>query len=224
MVLAAFLVAAAVAAAPPDGTYSYTIQQTSNNIGTATVSVKHADLGIQIHESQDLKMASSTRSYAVDETLDPGSLAPRSYVGTYTQDGTPAVFRMAFDASGARASVDGVSGVTSVAMPPGAKSAFIVELSLMSGYLFLPAQVNAAKVTRFAAVVPSELDAVINHIDSNMNPVRPAGIPAQDVSLSVSGGQMNYDEWYDPLTFVVHAVTFQNGVVRLTHYTAEVKS
>jgi hypothetical protein len=224
MVFAALLVAAAVAVAPPDGTYSYSIEQASATIGSATVTVKHGDAGIQVRETQSDKVSTSSRSYAVDETLDPGSLAPRSYVGTYTQDGTPAVFRMAFDSSGARASVDGVSGVTSVPLPPGTRSAFVVELSLMSGYLFLPAQVNAAKTSKFAAVIPSELDAVVNRVDSNMNPIRPAGIPPQDISLSVSGGQMSYDEWYDPLSFVVHAVSFQNGVVRLTHYAAEVKS
>lgn len=224
MLIAALTVAAALAVAPPDGTYSFSIEQTSASIGTATVTVKRADSGLQIHEKQDLKMNATSRSYAVDETLDPASLAPRTYVGTYSQDGTPAVFRMAFDASGARASVDGVNGVTSVTMPPGTKAAFIAELSLMSGYLFLPAQVNAARVTKFAAVVPSELDAVVNHVDANMNPGRPAGVPPQDVPLSISGGAMNYDEWYDPLSFVVHAVTFNNGVIRLTHYSAEVKA
>ncbi len=224
MVLAALLLAAAVAAAPPDGTYKYTIEQTSTAIGSATVSVKRADVGIQVHETQEVKLPSASRTYAVDETLDPGSLSPRSYVGTYTQDGTPIVFRMAFDAAGMRASVDGVSGATGVAMPSGTKSAFVVELSLMSGYLFLPAQVSAARTSKFAAVIPSQLAAVLNRVDSNMNPARPAGIPAQDVSLSISGGQMTYDEWYDPLTFVVHAVTFGNGVIRLSHYSTEVKS
>jgi|SRR5579872_5007429 len=224
MLLAALALVVAVAAAPPDGTYSFSIEQASAAVGTATVTVKHGDAGIQVHEKQDLKLSTSTRSYSVDETLDAGSLTPRSYIGTYTQDGTPAVFRMAFDASGARASVDGVSGATAVTMPPGTRAAFIAELSLMSGYLFLPAQVNAAKVTKFAAVIPSELDAVVNRVDSNMNPIRPAGVPAQDVALSISGAQMTYDEWYDPLSFVVHAVTFGNGVIRLTHYSAEVKS
>ncbi|MDQ6780181.1 MAG: hypothetical protein M3Z37_03375 [Candidatus Eremiobacteraeota bacterium] len=224
MFLAALSVAAALAVAPPDGTYSFSIEQTSVSIGTTTVTVKRADAGVQIHEKQDLKMNATSRSYAVDETLDAASLAPRTYVGTYSQDGSPAVFRMAFDAAGARASVDGVNGVTAVVMPPGTKAAFIAELSLMSGYLFLPAQVSAARVTKFAAVVPSELDAIVNHVETNMNPSRPSGIPPQDVPLSISGGAMSYDEWYDPLSFVVHAVTFSNGVIRLTHYSAEVRA
>jgi len=225
MILAAVLVAAAVAAAPPDGTYSYSLEQSSASIGSATVTVKHADAGIVIHETQDLKLPSSTRSYAIDETLDPATLSPRSYTGTYTQDGTPAVVRMALAASGVRATIDGVSGVSSVTLPPGTRSAYIVELSLLSGYLFLPAQVNASHASKFAAVVPSELTAVVNRVDNNMNPIRPANIPGQDVSLSI-GGAVDYDIWYDPLSFTVHAVSVptQNAVFRLTKYSAEVKS
>ena len=62
MVLAALLLAAAVAAAPPDGTYKYTIEQTSTAIGSATVSVKRADVGIQVHETQEVKLPSASRT------------------------------------------------------------------------------------------------------------------------------------------------------------------
>ena len=91
MILAALVVAAGLAAAPPDGTYSFGLEQSGASIGTATVTLKHADAGVLVHETQDIKLGGSSLNYLVDETLDPGSLAPRSYVATYTKDGTPAV-------------------------------------------------------------------------------------------------------------------------------------
>ena len=225
MVFAALVVAASLAAAPPDGTYSYDLQQSGTSIGSATVTLKHADAGILIHEKQDIKLGSSSMNYVVDETLDPGSLAPRSYVATYTKDGTPAVIRMALDSGGVRGSIDGVSGISAVTLPTDTKANFIVELSLLSGYVALPAQVSAAHVSKFAEVVPSQFIAVENHVQQNMNPVRPSGVPAQDVPLSISSN-VDYDIWYDPLNYTVHAVVVstQNVIFKLTKYSAEVKS
>ncbi|PZR60783.1 MAG: hypothetical protein DLM53_10500 [Candidatus Eremiobacter antarcticus] len=202
--------------APPDGTYSYSIDRASANIGTSTVTVKRSGDAIMVHETQ--AMPAQKFAVTVDETLAGSQLAPKSYVGNYTMEGgTPVVVRMSFNGSRADATVDGASGSTSLKLPPRITSGYVIEGALLTGFLFLPAQLHASRATAFAGIVPSKLTQVTNTVDRGMRPVRPPGAPANDIAVSIRG-PVDFQEWYDPTTFVLDAVSVpsQNVLIHLT--------
>lgn len=218
MLLAALLVAAAVSAgsgapAPADGTYNYSIEAGSDKIGSSSVTVKRSDAGITVHETQ----TKGAFSFVVDEILDPSTLAHKSYIATYTKAGASQTIRVFFDRSGATVMYDRINGSSPLALPAGVKDGFIIEASLMTGFLFLPAQIHQANANQFGDLIPSQMFVFTNKVDATAKPARPDGVPKGDVSLSISG-PVNYDEWYDPTTFVLHAVSvpIQNVVIRLT--------
>ncbi len=201
--------------APPDGTYSYSIDRASANIGTSTVIVKRSGGAIMVHETQT--MPAQKFAVTVDETLAGSQLAPKSYVGSYSLEGTPVVVRMSFNGSGADATVDGASGSTSLKLPPRITSGYVIEGALLTGFLFLPAQLHASRATAFAGIVPSKLTQVTDTVDRGMRPVRPPGAPANDIALSIRG-PVDFQEWYDPTTFVLDAVSVpsQSVLIHLT--------
>ncbi len=202
--------------APPDGTYSYSIDRASANIGTSTVTVKRSGDAIVVHETQT--MPAQKLAVTVDETLAGSQLAPKSYVGNYAREGgTPVVVRMTFNASGAAATVDGASGSTTLSLPSRISSGYVIEGALLTGFLFLPAQLHASRATAFAGIVPSKLTQITDTVDRGMRPVRPPGAPANDVAVSIRG-PVDFQEWYDPTTFVLDAVSVpsQNVLIHLT--------
>ena len=95
-----------VAAAPPDGTYNYSITQSGSQIGTSTVIVKRVGSDVTVHETETL----GTLSFVIDEVLDSATLNPKTYVASYTKDTYTQTARGSFDRSGATVSFDGVPG------------------------------------------------------------------------------------------------------------------
>lgn len=219
MLFAALLILAAVGAgsgtpAPPDGTYTYAIQKGNDAIGSSNVTVKRSDAGITVHESETF--TDSSLSFVADETLDPATLQPKSYAATYTKAGGSQTVRMAFNRSGASATFEGI-GTSALPLPRGTKFGYVVELALMSGFGMLPAQIHQSNLIEFSTYIPSKMTIVSNRVITNAGSARPAGVPAADVSLSING-LADYDEWYDPGTFVVHAVSVpaQSVTIKLT--------
>jgi hypothetical protein len=207
------------ATAPGDGTYNYSILQNGSPIGTSSVTVKRSDIGISLHETETLDQM----NFAVDETLDAATLAPKSYVATYQRGAGSQTARVIFDDKGATMTFDGTNTNQPLPLPAGVKNGYVIEGALMTGFLFLPAQIHATKATDFAQYIPSKVLQGAGHVDSTGHPVRPAGVPAGDVSLSIRftvplGPSVNLDEWYDPATFALHAVSVpdQNVLMKVT--------
>lgn len=220
MILLAVVVAATigaaqvgVAAAPPDGTYNYSITQSGSQIGTSTVIVKRVGSDVTVHETETL----GTLSFVIDEVLDSATLNPKTYVASYTKDTYTQTARGSFDRSGATVSFDGVPGTQVFPFDNGNKNAYVLEQSLLTGFFMLPAQIHATRANQFMQVVPSQVLAVTGRINGTTAGPRPSGLPAQDVPLSV-GSKVNFDEWYDPGTFVLQAVSvpIQNVLIKLT--------
>jgi hypothetical protein len=228
MYIAALVIAAALQAAagtpaaqsasnpgaPPDGTYKYSINQNSAAIGTSTVTVKRTDAGITIHETETVNGS----DFVADETLDPQTLAPRGYSATYPYpQGTGSLTaHVSFNRSGATVRFDGIDGASTIAMPSGVHAGFVVELSLMTGFLFLPAQIQAANVSQFSQILPSRVLQMVARVDRNQGSP-PNGVPATDVGVLI-GASVSLTEWYDPTTFVVHEVSVpsQDVLIKLT--------
>jgi len=223
--LAALVIAAAVsaspspapapngAAAPPDGVYNYTITQAGTTMGKSAVTIKRSDIGLTIHESQTL---SGSHSFIIDEILDSLTLAPKAYVGSYSiGDDSPSVARAAFDRGGATVTIDGVPGTAPLPNPRGVKDAYVMEGSLVSGFALLPAQIHSSKATQFSEIVPRQVLQILGRVEPHPGTSRPNGVPAGDAVLSVSSS-VNFDAWYDPATFVLHAVSVPSQQVLIS--------
>ncbi len=202
------------AAAPPDGTYTYSIAQNSAPIGTSTVTVKRTDAGITVHENETVNGS----NFVADETLDAQTLAPKGYTATYPypQGSGSLTAHVSFGRGGATVRFDGIDGVSTIALPSGVHVGFVLELSLMTGFLFLPAQIEAANVAQFSQILPSRVLQQTSRVDKNQGSP-PTGVPANDVSIGIAAS-VNFDEWYNPTTFVVHEVSVpsQNVLIKLT--------
>lgn len=216
LLLAALVVAAAVsassasaatpggAAAPPDGVYNYTITQAGNQMGKSAVTIKRSDLGLTVHESETV---SGAHSFIIDEILDALTLAPKAYVGSYSiGNDSPSVARAAFDRAGATVTIDGVPGTAPLPNPRGVKDAYVLEGSLVSGFALLPAQIHSSRATQFSEIVPRQVLQIPGRVEAHPGISRPTGVPAGDALLSVSSS-VDFDAWYDPSTFVLHAVS-----------------
>lgn len=190
-------------AVPPSGTYTYNVQQGGNDIGTSTITIGHSDVGLTVHESQAL---TGSLNYTIDEIFDMAMFDPRAYTGVYARGNTATTVRVAVDSGGATVTIDGTSGTAPFPNPAGVKHCYIIEGTLMSGYVMLPAELHASKATQFSLVSPRSVGQFVANVD--MHPVisRPPSVPAGDIALSVTG-KLNFDIWYDPITMVVHAVS-----------------
>jgi hypothetical protein len=189
--------------APPLGTYTYTVQQGGNDLGTATVSIGRSDVGLTVHEDQTLQ---GSLTYAIDEIFDATTFDPRAYTGAYARGNTATTVRVVVDSGGATVTIDGTSGTAPFPNPSGIKHAYIIEGTLMSGYVMLPAQLHASKATQFSQISPRSVSQMTGTVDLHPALPRPASVPPGDVALSVTG-KVNFDVWYDPATMLVHAVS-----------------
>lgn len=201
------------AAAPPDGTYNYTISKGGDALGKSTVTIKRADVGVTIHETETM---AGSLNFTIDEILDAATLAPKAYSGTYARSAdAQTTARAAIDRNGAVITIDGVPGTAPLPNPRGIKNAYVLEGALMSGFALLPAQIHASKASQFSQILPRQVLQFVAHVDQHPAAIRPSSVPAGDALLSITG-QVNFDEWYDPSTFVLHALTVPSQQVLIT--------
>ena len=200
-------------AAPADGTYNYTITKGSDAIGKSSVTIKRTDIGLTIHEAETL---TGGFSFVIDEIVEVATLAPKAYTGSYSKGSdAQTTVRAAFDRNGATVTIDGVPGTAPLPNPQGIKNAYVLEGSLVTGFAMLPAQLRASKAGQFSLIAPREVLQFVGRVDARAVASRPSGVPAGDVVLSVSA-PVNFDEWYDPATFVLHTVSIPSQQVLIT--------
>lgn len=206
--------ATAPPSAPADGSYAYAIAKGGQNIGGTTVTVKHDAASIAIHEIE--AFAGVSRQYVVDETLEPVDLTPTSYVSTFPLNAQlTATAHLTFDAGGARETVDGTSGATDFRLEHGTSHVVVVDGAMMTGFMFLPAQVKAQSLNAFTLMAPSAAKSLRMQVDGSSNPSRPAGVPAADTSLSIAG-PASFVEWYDPQTMIVDEIDVASQAVTIS--------
>jgi hypothetical protein len=219
MLFLAAVVAAAVsggsanAPTPPDGTYNYSIVQSGTEIGTSTLTVKHSGPNITIHETQTM----GELSFVVDETLDALTLAPESYVATYAKGTGSQTARAGFDRGGATVTFDGVAGSEEFPLTSSVRNAYVLESSIMTGFFLLPAQIRESRASQFLQVIPSLVQSMVTHVNSQAVGPRPQGTPQSDASLSIAS-RVNLDEWYDPNSLVLDTVSvpIQDVIIKRT--------
>ena len=199
--------AIAAPAAPSDGTYTFVVERGGQKVGDSSVSVKRGAFGVAVHEAETFPGISET----VDETLDPSDLRPTSYVSSFPLSSEVGVTaRVAFDAGGAKQTVDGTTGITDFRLESGTSRMLVIDGVMASGFLMLPAQIQAMSIDAFTLLSPSRADTYDCRSKATGSAFRPAGIPAADVAIQVDGssaeGGTQFIEWYDPHTMVVDEV------------------
>jgi hypothetical protein len=198
---------AAPAAAPPDGSYAFTVVRAGLKSGDSAVTVRRTAASIAVHEVETFVAVNDT----VDETLDSGTLMPQSYVSSFPLTSEVGITaHLAFYSGGARETVDGTSGATDFRLENGTTHIVVIDGAMMAGFLFLPAQVKALSLNSFTVLSPSRADTYNCRIDPSASPARPGTVPAADASLTVDGtspaGNVHFVEWFDPKTMVVDEV------------------
>ena len=198
MIAAVFLVAALGAApAPPDGTYTYAID-IAGQISNATVTVKRDSNGLHVSEAASFPPRSDSASL----TLDPVTLTPISYQGTYDlQSPTPTSVTFAFNLQGVSVTIDGQSS-QSISPISGAPKFVVLDGAQPSGFVMLPAIAALTSDTTMTAVMGANASAYPITIARNLKVTRPAGVPAGDTSISLINPTA-LTVWYDPRTFVM---------------------
>ena len=199
------------ASAPADGSYTYAITQNGNDVGKSSITIKRADVGLTIHETETV----APYSWVIDEIFDSTTLSPKAYTGVYARGTDTSTVHAAFDRGGATVTIEGTEGTAPLPNPPGVKEAYVHEGMLMSGFAMLPSQIHASKVTQFSLIEPRAVLQFLARVDLHPSASRPSGVPPSDALLSITGS-VNVDEWYDPATLVLHALSMPTQQVLIT--------
>ena len=209
---------AAPAAAPGDGTYSYTITRNGAKVGDSTVTVRRNATSITVHEVESFSAITDT----VDASLDLTNLSPTSYSSSFPLNAEIGVTaHLSFYSGGARETVDGTTGATDFRLENGTSKLVVVDGAMMTGFLFLPAQIRAQSLSTFTALAPSAADTYKCRLEGGSNFTRPELVPAADASIVVDGSSnsanVQFVEWYDPQSMTVDEVdvpTHQVTIIR----------
>jgi hypothetical protein len=190
---------AATAAFPASGAYNYTASMSGQPIGQWNVTVKRDD-STEIDENSWASVMGMTLS--AKATLALGSdLSPTRYTGNYLAAGQSVNVTVAL--AGTSATITGTQSQSARTLALGTDTHHfvVIEPGLLAGLFALPAQLaswNESTVTWLSPVTGTAQPLMK---DSAAPPARPAGVPAQDVELSLTG-QIPVTMWYDPVTFV----------------------
>lgn len=182
------------------GTYAYVATVQGKQSGKTSVTVTHnADGSTTIAEDGAGSFQGMDGTAKATLSLGTDS-APTAYSSHVDVAGTALDYGVTF--SGATATINGgLGGGSTFTLAVGEHFA-IVDGGLLSGFVALPMQVAAwpgAQLQGIAAIYGRETPLTL---DAAAKPVRPAGVPAGDVSLSYSA-PIALVEWYDPTTMVM---------------------
>jgi hypothetical protein len=217
LLAAAASAAGTPAAAPPDGTYAFVVTRGVQKSGDSTVTVKRMGAAIIVHEVETFVGVTDT----VDETLEPNDLLPTSYIASFPLTSEVGITaHLSFFTEGAKETVDGTSGETDFRLETGTTRLIVVDGAMMTGFLFVPAQIQSLSLSTFTALSPSRADTYNCKVDPAAKPTRPATLPATDVSVTINGssptGNVRFVEWYDPQSMIVDEVDVPAEQVTIT--------
>jgi hypothetical protein len=223
IVLAALLAPGAAladpAAAPPDGSYSYTISQAGQKIGSTALTVTRNGAGVTSHEVETITGLAGP--ITVDQSLDPSALTPTGYMASPCRlnPQVAVTAHLTFDSSGANETVDGTSGSTHFPMESGTSHIVVLDGAFMTGFAFLPAQVKAQSLSTFTGLATCAATSLVYAVAPS-TASRPSSVPSSDSSLTVNGTINNTTvgivEWYDPHAMVVDEVDVPAQQVTIT--------
>ncbi len=194
------LAVAATVAFPGPGAYNYTAAMSGQPIGQWNVTVKRSDSTTEIDENSWASIMGMTLSARATLAL-ASDLSPTSYTGNYLAAGQNVGVTVALTAASATITGTQSDAARKVVLGADTHHFVVIEPGLLAGLFALPAQLaswNESTVTWLSPVTGAAQPLMR---DSAAPQPRPAGVPAQDVELSLTG-QIPVTMWYDPATFI----------------------
>lgn len=181
------------------GTYNYTATLAGNPSGKTAITVtRNADGTVAIGETSTGTYQGMSGSATATLSLGRDDATVTNYAAHILVGGNAVESTATF--AGKTATVNGVGGEQTFSLVPG-QQFVLIDGALMSGFIALPSQVVAWPNAPLQLLQPIYGQATALLTDPNAKPVRPAGVPAGDASLSVTG-PLPMVEWYDPATMI----------------------
>ena len=186
-------------------------------IGQWNVTVKRNDSTTEIDENSWATVMGMTLSAKATLALGP-DLSPTSYTGNYRAAGQDVAVTVALTPASATISGSQSDAAHAVALVPDTHHFVVIEPGLLAGLFALPAQLaswNESTVTWLSPVTGSAQPLTK---DAAASTARPAGVPAQDVELSLSG-QTPATIWYDAASLIPDRIEVpsQHAVLTRVH-------
>src|ERR1700728_2060349 len=154
-------------------------------IGQWNVTVKRSDSGTEIDENSWASVMGMTLSAKATLALGP-DLSPTGYTGNYRAAGQNVAVTVALTAASATVTGSQSDAAHTVTLVPDTHHFAVIEPGLLAGLFALPAQLaswNESTVTWLSPVTGSAQPLTK---DAAALTAPPAGVPAQDVELSLS--------------------------------------
>jgi hypothetical protein len=215
----AFVLAAVAATAtfPAPGAYNYTASMSGQPIGQWNVTVKRSDSATEIDENSWATVMGMTLSAKATLALGP-DLSPTSYTGNYRAAGQDVAVTVALTAASATITGSQSDAAHNVTLVPDTHHFVVIEPGLLAGLFVLPAQLaswNESTVTWLSPVTGSAQPLMKSAAPATG---RPAGVPAQDVELSLTG-QTPATIWYDATSLIPDRIEVpsQHAVLTRVH-------
>jgi len=186
-------------------------------IGQWNVTVKRNDSGTEIDENSWASVMGMTLSAKATLAVGP-DLSPTGYTGNYRAAGQNVAVTVALTAASATITGSQSDAAHTVALVPDTHHFVVIEPGLLAGLFALPAQLaswNESTVTWLSPVTGSAQPLTK---DAAASTARPAGVPAQDVELSLTG-QTSATIWYDPSSLIPDRIEVpsQHAVLTRVH-------
>jgi len=200
------LIAIALAAVivPPQGVYTYTLEQGGSTVLTSSVAVAHAPGGTIVTEVAKV----SGEVVNTSRVFDP-DLRETEYVAITSSVQAHVIL------SPEKATLSYAGKSQDIALPSDVP-VFVTD-GLLTPAAMLPAFVAAHHASKLTFLAVNGLQVLDVTVDSGARPARPHGVSAKDVSLSINVGTASQSIWYDPATMVVDEFDPAPGArVRLT--------
>lgn len=201
---------------PPDGTYAYAITLGGRPIGTSSIVVAAA--GRTIKSSQTFtRTALGPMSATSTIVYDPRVLRQISYTSDLKSSSGDVVHLSVGNAGG---SVDISQGKNPAVNVGALKNAplLVIDDDLGPSDLFLPAMLRASNAKVASLIFVRTGKNTLLRVVADDTAPRPASVPASDASITLEyQSEIVIHEvlWYDPATFVLHALVVPGSGVEI---------
>jgi hypothetical protein len=220
MILAVLLAAATSIAAtapapprPPDGTYTYAVVLRGATLGTTAIAVHGEGAGISVKETATFTAPAPFS--AVTVTHYDAALRETRYSGEFTQPSGSQHTDLTVTPGDVHVNVPGQS-VDLRAVPSAPLE--VTDDHLLALHAMLPAMLHATGAQTFSVAVLAGGQVVVGRVAGGAAPAAPSSAKPGDRTLTLDVAGLRVSYWFDPATYVVHAVAIpaQNAEFRLT--------
>ncbi len=211
------LLLAAVAASPvfpAPATYRYDASLGTQRIGVWSVTVKANESDTEVDENSSAALGGM--QLAATASLFLGAdLVPTRYDGSYRMAGQNPRVSVALTPSTAVVTGSLTNQSQPLALSPNTRHFVVIEPGLLAGLFALPAQLAAWQESAVTWITPTSSSAQPLTVNPSATAARPAGVPSQDVLLSIDK-PIAVSIWYDPGTLVADEISVPSQNALLT--------